>query len=550
MEKIAENASFFNRESFLQKIKNTSLWDVIVIGGGATGVGTALDAASRGYKTLLLEQADFAKGTSSRSTKLAHGGVRYLAQGDIAMVFEALYERGLFINNAPHLVEMQPFVIPAYSLMKNMLYGIGLKIYDWMAWQYRFKKTRWLGKKLVAKLLPNIKREGLKGGVIYYDGQFDDARMALNIAQTCAEHGGTVLNYMQVNGLLKNDQGKITGVQSVDLETGREYLIKSRTVINATGVFVDDIMHMDTASHKTLVRPSQGVHIVLDHTFLQGENALMIPKTSDGRVLFALPWFNHVLVGTTDTLLDRHSLEPTALEEEINFILETAGQYMKKKPTRKDVLSVFAGLRPLAAPDKNTSNTKEISRSHKLMVAPSGLITITGGKWTTYRKMAQDTMDKAIKTGNLPSAPCNTAKIKIHGFTKDVGGQDYLNSYGSDAEQIRQLATEHPALAKKLHSAFPYTEAEVIWALRNEMARTVEDVLARRMRVLFVDARAAIDMAPVVAAVMARETGRNMEWQQKQVNDFVSLANSYLLEPYKPSFKQNDFAVMGKNNHP
>lgn len=542
MEKIEEKVSRFKREKLLNEIKDISIWDVIVIGGGATGLGTALDAASRGYKTLLLEQADFAKGTSSRSTKLVHGGVRYLAQGNIGMVFEALHERGLFLKNAPHLVHMQPFIIPAYSRLKNLFYTVGLKIYDWMAWRYRFKKTKWLAKNIVGKLLPNIKTKGLKGGVIYYDGQFDDARMAVNLAQTCACHGGVVLNYMKVYGLLKDEKGKVSGVEVCDLETGEEYRIKSRTVVNATGVFVDEILHMDIAAHKPLVRPSQGVHVVLDSSFLQGDHALMIPKTSDGRVLFALPWHGHVLVGTTDTLLNKHSLEPTALEHEITFILETAGQYMEKIPARKDVLSVFAGLRPLAAPDKKTGSTKEISRSHKLMVAMSGLITITGGKWTTYRKMAEDTVDEAIKIGKLLASPCITSETKIHGYSEINTPADHLNIYGSDAEGIRQLAVELPEHGQKLHGSFPNIQAEVVWAVQHEMARTVEDVLARRMRILFLDAKAAIDMAPKVADIIAAENGHNMEWQQKQINDFVSLANSYLLEPYIPLFIQSNLA--------
>lgn len=548
MEKVTEKAIPFNRDKFIKELESTMVWDLIVIGGGATGLGTALDAASRGYKTLLLEQADFAKGTSSRSTKLVHGGVRYLAQGNIGMVYEALHERGLFLKNAPHLAHMQPFIIPSYSRWKNLLYTVGLKVYDWMAGRQRFKKTKWLSKEIVGNLLPNIKSTGLKGGVLYYDGQFDDARMAVNLAQTCAGYGGTVLNYMRVARLLKDDKGKVSGVRAQDLESGLEYHLKSRTVINATGVFVDQVLEMDTPDHKPLVRPSQGVHVVLDSAFLSGENALMIPKTSDGRVLFALPWHKHVLVGTTDTLLDKHSLEPTALEEEISFILKTAGQYMIRQPTRKDVLSVFAGLRPLAAPDKKKGSTKEISRSHKLLIASSGLITITGGKWTTYRKMAEDTVAEAIKIGNLPDTHCITSQTKIHGYLKDAPQADYLAIYGTDAEGIRKLTAENPLLGQKLHESFPNIKAEVIWAVRNEMARTVEDVLARRMRILFIDARAAIDMAPIVAAIMAAENGYDLEWQQKQVNDFVSLANSYLLEPYIPSFKKNILAAEADKN--
>ncbi|HEY4650574.1 MAG TPA: glycerol-3-phosphate dehydrogenase/oxidase [Pontibacter sp.] len=523
----------FEREKFVERIQQqSSEWDVIVVGGGATGLGVAVDAAARGYKTLLLEQADFAKGTSSRSTKLVHGGVRYLAQGDVSLVYEALHERGLLLQNAPHLVHVQPFVIPSYSWFNKGFYGIGLTIYDWMAGKYRFKKTELLGKKTVSKLLPNVVQDNLKGGIVYYDGQFDDARLAVNLAQTCAAQGGVLLNYFKVTGLLKDQQSKIAGVKAQDLESGQTYELKAKVVINATGVFVNDLLKMDKPAQEPLVRPSQGVHVVLDKAFLNGDTALMIPKTPDGRVLFAVPWHNHVLVGTTDTPLNSSSLEPTALEDEISFILNTAGQYLVRKPARKDVLSVFAGLRPLAAPAKGTNSTKEISRSHKLIVADSGLVTITGGKWTTYRKMAEDTMGEAIRVGQLPAKSCATANLKIHGYAEPTAS--HLSVYGSDAAGIRALISKQPELAQKLHPDFPNTQAEVVWAVKQEMARTVEDVLARRMRVLFLNAKVAIDMAPAVAATMAAVLGRNDEWRQEQLHSFIKLANQYLLEPYTP----------------
>lgn len=526
--------SIFDRDKFVERIQqDTTGWDVIVVGGGATGLGVAVDAAARGYKTLLLEQADFAKGTSSRSTKLVHGGVRYLAQGDVSLVYEALRERGLLLQNAPHLVRVQPFVIPSYSLFNQGFYGIGLKVYDWMAGKYRFKKTELLGRRTINKLLPTVEPNGLKGGIIYYDGQFDDARLAVNLAQTCAEQGGVLLNYFKVNGLLKGENGKVNGVKARDLETGAEYELNAKVVINATGVFVNDLLQMDKPAQDPLVRPSQGVHVVLDKSFLQSDAALMIPKTPDGRVLFAVPWHDHVLVGTTDTPLDSSSLEPTALEDEISFILNTAGQYLVRKPVREDVLSVFAGLRPLAAPAKGTNSTKEISRSHKLMVADSGLVTITGGKWTTYRKMAEDTIDEAIKVGHLPLKPCATANLKVHGFAKPQ--PEHLSVYGSDAQGIRELMRQRPELQQKLHDLFPNTAAEVVWAVQHEMARTVEDVLARRMRILFLNAKAAIDMAPAVASIMAASLGLSEAWQQNQVKSFTELANQYLLTPYAPA---------------
>lgn len=521
----------FARQHYITQIQNEPNFDVIIIGGGATGLGVALDAATRGYKTLLLEQADFAKGTSSRSTKLVHGGVRYLAQGNVKLVYEALNERGLLLQNASHLVGLQAFVIPVYSWLNKLLYGLGLKVYDWMAWRYRFPKTSLLTQEAVVKLLPNIKKEGLKGGVLYYDGQFDDARLAVNIAQTCAEHGGTLLNYMQVTGLLKDQNDKVCGVKAKDIESNREYRFQAKVVINATGVFVDSILRMNAPTQKALVRASQGVHLVLDRSFLKGDHALMIPATADGRVLFAVPWQDHVLVGTTDTPLQSNSLEPVALEREIAFILKTVSQYLVKKPAVSDVLSVFAGLRPLAAQGDNKGGTKEISRGHKLITSASGLITITGGKWTTYRKMAQDTVDEAIKVANLKKVPCTTQTLKIHGHSAQHTGTDHLHIYGSDAQRIRELIAKHPELNERLHPAFPQVEAEVVWAVRNEMARTVEDVIARRLRILFLNARVAIDIAPKVAGIMAHELGRDDMWKQKQIRDFTALASQYLLEP-------------------
>jgi glycerol-3-phosphate dehydrogenase len=530
IETIGQEKKSLDRERSIGLLRQGQTWDVIVVGGGATGLGVAVDAASRGLKTLLLEQSDFAKGTSSRSTKLVHGGVRYLAQGDIRLVYEALYERGLLLQNAPHLVRVQSFVIPNYSFFNKLFYGVGLKIYDLMAGRYRFQKTSLLSRQAVKKLLPNINTHSLKGGIEYFDGQFDDARLAINLAQTCVEQGGVVLNYTAVTGLLKDSAGKVAGVKCRDLESGQEYALPARVVINATGVFVDDILQMDSPAQEPQVRPSQGVHVVLAAAFLGGDHALMIPKTPDGRVLFAVPWHGHLLVGTTDTPLDDSSLEPRALEAEIDFILETAGKYLLRQPTRQDVLSVFAGLRPLAAPGKDTGSTKEISRSHKLMVADSNLVTITGGKWTTYRRMAQDTVDKALAIAGLGPIACVTAALPVHGHSRRHANPAHLRIYGSDAVAIEQLMHEEPGLAERLHPGFPNTEAEVCWAVDNEMARTVEDVLARRLRILFLNARAAMEMAPRVAAIMAARLGLGEAWQQQQLDTFHALAQQYVLK--------------------
>jgi glycerol-3-phosphate dehydrogenase len=504
-------------------------WDIIVVGGGATGLGTALDAASRGYQTLLLEQADFAKGTSSRSTKLVHGGVRYLAQGNIGLVREALYERGLLLKNAPHLVKNVSFIIPNYHWWEGIFYSIGLGIYDLLAGKLSFGRTKHISKDELLNRLPGVDAKDLYGGVVYHDGQFDDSRLAVNLAQTCLEQGATVLNYFKVTGLIKNDQGKIAGVSATDIETGTAYQLKAKTMINATGVFVDDLLRMDKPEKKPLVRPSQGVHLVIDRSFMPAHDALMIPKTDDGRVLFVVPWHDKLVVGTTDTPLDAHSLEPVALESETEFILNTAAKYLSKAPKRKDVLSVFAGLRPLAAPEGDSSKTKEISRSHKLIVSESGLITITGGKWTTYRKMAEDTIDQAIQTGGLKQQSCKTKNLPIHGSTQGVDWEDHLYVYGSDRDKVLALSDEDPEWAKKLHPRYNYLQAEVVWAVRHEMARTVEDVLARRVRLLFLDAQAAIECAPLVATLIAAELKKDTAWQKEQVEAFNSLAKAYLL---------------------
>ena len=522
------------RNRMITSIRNsgTTPWDVIIIGGGATGIGTALDAASRGYRTLLLEQSDFTKGTSSRSTKLVHGGVRYLAQGDISLVLEALYERGLLYHNAPHIVKNQSFIIPNYDWWDGPFYTVGMKVYDMMAGKLGLGPSQSLSPEEVLSAIPNLMTDGLRGGVIYYDGQFDDSRLAINLAQTCVEHGGYVINYMRVTGLVKNSDGTVSGVEAIDRETGDTYSLHAHCVINATGVFVDEVMQMDDPDSPPLVRPSQGVHIVLDKEFLKGDSAIMIPKTSDGRVLFAVPWHNRVIVGTTDTPLETCSLEPRPLEEEIDFILTTAKRYLTRKPLRNDILSIFAGLRPLAAPDKSgdTDDTKEISRNHHLRVSLSGLVTITGGKWTTYRKMAQDTVDKAALVGGLQVKQCKTEDMPIHGWLSNVDYKDPLYYYGSDATYMRDLLSDQPELGKRLHPRLPYTAVEVVWSARHEMARCVEDILARRQRALFLDARAAIEMAPLVARVLSQELGKDQTWQKEQIEQFTELAQNYYLD--------------------
>jgi glycerol-3-phosphate dehydrogenase len=517
------------REKFVKAVADTNIvWDIIIVGGGATGLGTALDAASRGYKTLLLEQADFAKGTSSRSTKLVHGGVRYLAQGNIDLVKEALYERGLLSKNAGHLVKNESFIIPNYDWWSSTFYTFGLKIYDLLAGKLSFGRSTHISKEETIKRLPTITRKRLRGGVVYHDGQFDDSRLAINLAQTSLEQGATVLNYFQFIDLIKTD-GKITGIIAKDIESGKTYRLNCKAVVNATGVFADVVIQKDEPHKKPLIKSSQGIHIVLDKSFMPGEDAIMIPKTDDGRVLFIIPWHGKVLIGTTDTPLNSHSLEPIALEEEIGFVMRTAGKYLSREPSRKDVRSIFAGLRPLAAPQDGSAKTKEISRTHKLIISSSGLISVIGGKWTTYRKMAQDAVDKVIEVAKLTPRDCVTKVLSIHGNKTTTDFNEHLYVYGADRDALLALTSEDSVLGEKLHPKMDYIKAEVIWAVRHEMARTVEDVLARRVRVLFLDARAAIDMSPVVARLMAKELNKDESWQDIQVADFTHVAEGYLL---------------------
>lgn len=505
------------------------VYDILIIGGGATGLGTALDAASRGYKTLLVEQSDFAKGTSSRSTKLVHGGVRYLAQGDIGLVKHALKERGLLQRNAAHLVHKEEFIIPCYGWFSVLKYLTGLTIYDWLAGKYSFGKSEFLSKKEALTLLPEIKAKGLKGAIRYFDGKFDDARLAINIAQTAVEQGATLLTYTKVVGLQKNGDS-VNGVITEDVITGSKNTFYGKVIINATGVFVDDILKMNNPEAKNMVRPSQGVHLVLDKKFLNSKSALMIPKTSDGRVLFAVPWHDHLLVGTTDTPINEHSLEPRALKEEVDFILNTASDYFNQKPKEQDILSVFSGLRPLAAPKHaGKSGTKEISRDHKLIVSAKGLITITGGKWTTYRRMAEETVDLAITEAKLQAKPCRTFDLKIHGCT-DFNDGSYLDIYGTDRKNIEALIMEDPELNVKLHPSFPHVKAEVVWFIKNEMAETVEDILSRRLRVLFIDAQAAMEMSKTVASILAKALHANQDWEDNQVEIFNKLASGYIYQ--------------------
>ncbi|MDZ4793493.1 MAG: glycerol-3-phosphate dehydrogenase/oxidase [Bacteroidota bacterium] len=497
-----------NRNQMIQQLESQAEWDVCIIGGGATGLGTVLDAASRGLKTILFEQHDFAKGTSSRSTKLVHGGVRYLQQGNIKLVIEALKERGLLLKNAPHLVHNQKFVVPNYKWWEKPFYGIGLKIYDRMAGKLGLGPSEFLSKEQTLAYLPTLDPEDLKGGVIYHDGQFDDARLAISIAQTAAQHNGVLLNYFPVSGLLKMDK-KICGVWVKDFFTGKEYEVKSKVVINATGVFTDAIMRMDDVKHNNIINPSQGIHLVVDKDFLPGDTAIMIPKTDDGRVLFAVPWHNKIVLGTTDTPVSDISTEPIPQQEEIEFILKHIGRYLTKDPQLCDIKSMFAGLRPLVK--NKAKKTAALSRDHLITVAESGLITISGGKWTTYRKMAEDVVNMAIERNGLPEKICVTRELLLSGHDEPVIPADI--SFLSN-EQLKTI---------------------IIQSVKDEMCMTVEDFLSRRTRQLLLDAQVAVDKAPLVAKIMAKEMFKGLltenkdeHWIKEQIINFKLIAKNYL----------------------
>jgi glycerol-3-phosphate dehydrogenase len=519
-----------NRSEMLNRVlAQPEPWSVIVIGGGATGVGVALDAAARGYRTLLLEQHDFGKGTSSRSTKLVHGGVRYLEQGNIALVMEALKERGILRQNAPHLVSELPFIVPSYAWWEGPFYGVGLKLYQGLSGKYGFGASQKLSQEETLKRLPTIKTDGLRGGVIYYDGQFDDARLLINLAATAAEQGATLLNYAPVTGLTKDADGLVEGVTARDLESGREFTTRAKVIINATGPFTDSVRHLAEPEARPMISPSQGAHIVLDKTFLPGDTAIMVPHTSDGRVMFAIPWHGHTLVGTTDTPVESVPLEPVPMQQEIEFMLETAGLYLEKKPARADILSAFAGIRPLVK-SGDGKNTAALSRDHTIHIDQSGLVSIAGGKWTTYRNMAEDCVNQAATLARLPERDSVTKRLNIHGYHEHAERFGRLAFYGADAPFIQDLIRNDPALGEPLHPALPICGAEVIWAARQEMARTVEDVLARRTRALFLNANAAALMAPAVARLMAGELTYDQLWQDRQILAFREVARGYMVE--------------------
>jgi glycerol-3-phosphate dehydrogenase len=514
-----------NRQEQLDKLSNVKEFDIIIIGGGATGLGCAVDSARRGYKTLLLEKNDFSKGTSSRSTKLVHGGVRYLAQGNIRLVREALLERGRLLQNAPHLCHKLSFVMPSYKWWHKWFYGIGLWVYENLSGKLSLGKTKLLSKMSTLKYLPDLRVHNLNGGVLYFDGQFDDSRLAVNLAQTAIEHGAIVINYLGVTDFIK-DQSAITGVKARDELSGVEFEIRSKAVINATGAFADTILQLAEGHSEKTIAPSQGIHLVVDKHFFRGDAGMMLPKTDDGRVLFFIPWEGKVILGTTDTPVEEISEEPRPLKEEIDFIIHHFNRYAVSNISYSDIRSVFVGLRPLA---KVTGmiKTSVMPRDHVIKVLSSGLVHVTGGKWTTYRNMAKHTVSRAVRSSGLKFKRCKTKHLKIHGWT-DIKNDTHLSVYGSDAFIIKQMINDNISLSAMIHPLYPYTKAEILWIIENEMVLTIEDILARRTRLLFLDAKAAMESAPIVATMLAAHYGMNKEWEKKQLDGFFELAQGYL----------------------
>jgi glycerol-3-phosphate dehydrogenase len=517
------------REEVLRALgEQTGPWDVLVIGGGSSGLGAAVEAAARGYKTVLVERFDFAKGTSSRSTKLVHGGVRYLEQMNVTLVLDALRERGHMLRNAPHLVHDLSFVVPAFSYFTLPYYGFGLKVYERLSGRLSFGASKLLSREKTIEMLPGIASEGLRGGVLYHDGQFDDARYIVTLLRTFQGLGGVAINYIEATGLLQRN-GKIVGVRARDGESGAEFELQAKVVVNAAGVFAEDVLAMDGAARGSLLAMSQGTHFVLPHSWLSGSSALMVPKTADGRVLFAIPWHGATVVGTTDEGVDHASVEPRSMQSERSFLFEHIERYFGRRPRAEEILSVWSGLRPLVK--KGNGGTSTLSRDHRILVSKSGLVTVTGGKWTTYRRMGQDAIDHAAEVAGLAKVDSRTLNLKLHAWTDQTAGMSESERvYGADLPLLQKLSEDDPSLDGLLHPRLPYRLREVVWAAQFEMARTVEDVLARRTRALFLDARAAIEAALLVADVLTKELGRSEAWREKDLQDFLAVAQGYVYE--------------------
>lgn len=505
--------------------QRTDPWDVVVIGGGATGLGIAVDAATRGLSVALLEQRDFASGTSSRSTKLVHGGVRYLRQGNIGLVREALRERDRLRRNATHIVTDLPCVVPSYSRWDSLQYGIGLKLYDLLAGRQSIGRSSHLSLSRTIEALPEVRRDGLRGGTKYYDCQFDDARLAVALAQTAAAHGATIVNYAPVTGLLTDSSGTAIGVKARDRETEQLMDITAKVIINAGGPFADAVRSLGRPTTQPTLTLSRGSHIVLDRSFLSGTCALLVPRTADDRVMFMIPWQDVLLVGTTDVPVDRVDDDPAPQRQEITYLLETANRYLSRPASIGDIRSAFAGLRPLVRRDA-TSSTAVLSREHAIFVdETTKLITIAGGKWTTYRLMAQDVVDCAIEQGPLSAGPCVTATLPLC----EASGDNRQTDHAADGAQ-RNAVAQADRSSPRIHPAAALTRGQVVNYCRTEMARTIDDVLSRRSRLLYTDARAAMEAAPAAARIMADELGRDETWIEQQVSAFMTVASKCIID--------------------
>jgi glycerol-3-phosphate dehydrogenase len=475
-----------NRDTMLQSIKETKEWDLIIIGGGATGLWCALDGASRGYKTLLLEKGDFAEGTSSRSTKLLHGGLRYLKQGRLGLIHEGLIERGYIARNAPHLFTERAFLLPFYNVFDKPYYKLGMILYDFLAGKLILKKHRLLSREEALQECPTLKSEGLIGGAIYYDGQFDDARFAIELAKTATFHGATLLNYCKVESLIKKNE-KVVGVEAKELSTNEPISVYGKALINATGIFTDEIRELDEPSTNRLMVLSRGSHITIDKKFHPSETALIVPKTGDKRVIFVIPWQEKVLIGTTESVVNEPSNNPKPSNEEIEFLLSHAKEILNPYPKKEDIQSAFAGIRPLVKSNQTKSSSK-LSRNHEIIISKSGLVTIVGGKWTTGRKMAEETINKAFKK----PLPCKTKNLPLH------------------------KTDETSDLNKIVHRA-----------LNEEMALTPSDILARRTRILFLETKKALSLAPEVIRLMSIYFKKDSTWEDDELNKFKEYAKSY-----------------------
>ena len=535
-----------NRKAQLEQLQQ-GMFDVLVIGGGATGTGVALDAVSRGLKTALVERDDFSAGSSSRSTKLVHGGVRYLEQAvkgldrtQFNLVRDALKERAVLLSNAPHLAHPLPILTPLYNWFQIPYMMIGLKLYDALAGRANLKSSRFVGREEALRRFPMLKKEGLRGAVLYYDGQFDDARMNVSLALTAAHEGAAVANHLEVTKLLK-DGGRVAGASVRDTLSGETWDVRAKVVVNATGPFTDAIRHLDDEDAPPMLTASSGVHIVLDGHFSPPGTGLLIPQTDDGRVLFLLPWLGYTLFGTTD---HPAAIEPNPQpsEDDIDYLLSYLGRYFDVPATRDDILATWSGLRPLVS-DPKAADTAKVSRDHVVNTSSSGLVTVAGGKWTTYRKMALDTVDEVLKVGHLQAGPSRTEQLKLVGaeafrpagaatlaeqFGLDADVAEYLNrAYGDRAVKVAELAETYPG---RLVPGQPQLEAEVIYSATYEGADTAVDFLARRTRLAFLDQGAALAALPQVIELL----GKTLSWDEARKQREQQEAETYLGKVRQP----------------